>query len=92
LTRATQVCYVLDIFEAFSYEIKAENNAEVAISPAPGFSKWQLFKTLPAEVMMTAFFALLLGVLVGHKENMSKILTPETTIVMIPCINSQKKE
>ncbi|MDH4215238.1 MAG: hypothetical protein OEV85_15090, partial [Candidatus Thorarchaeota archaeon] len=37
------------------------------------FSKWQLFKTLLAEVMVTVLFALLLGVLVGYVENLGQI-------------------
>ncbi|MGY5875477.1 MAG: FtsX-like permease family protein [Candidatus Thorarchaeota archaeon] len=42
-----------------------EKNTEIALLTVRGFSKWQLFKTLFAEVMVMVFFALLLGSLVG---------------------------
>jgi len=50
-----------------------EKDAEIALLSVRGFSKWQLFKTLLAEVMVTVLFALLLGVLVGYVENLGQI-------------------
>ncbi len=50
-----------------------EKDTEIALLSVRGFSKWQLFKTLLAEVMVTVLFALLLGVLVGYVENLGQI-------------------
>jgi len=50
-----------------------EKDAEIALLSVRGFSKWQLFKTLLAEVMVTVFFALLLGIAVGYIENLGQI-------------------
>jgi ABC-type lipoprotein release transport system permease subunit len=50
-----------------------EKDAEIALLSVRGFSKWQLFKTLLAEVMVTVLFALLLGVVVGYIENLGQI-------------------
>jgi ABC-type lipoprotein release transport system permease subunit len=50
-----------------------EKDAEIALLSVRGFSKWQLFKTLLAEVMVTVIFALLLGILVGIVENLGQV-------------------
>jgi len=50
-----------------------EKDAEIALLSVRGFSKWQLFKTLLAEVMITVLFALLLGVFVGLVMNLGQI-------------------
>ena len=50
-----------------------EKDSEIALLSVRGFSKWQLFKTLLAEVMVTVFFALLLGVGVGILENIGQV-------------------
>ncbi|TFG31257.1 ABC transporter permease [Candidatus Thorarchaeota archaeon] len=50
-----------------------EKDAEIALLSVRGFSKWQLFKTLLAEVMVTVLFALLLGVGVGWIENLGQV-------------------
>lgn len=50
-----------------------EKDAEIALLSVRGFSKWQLFKTLLAEVMVTVLFALLLGVFVGYVENLGQV-------------------
>jgi putative ABC transport system permease protein len=50
-----------------------EKDAEIALLSVRGFSKWQLFKTLLAEVMVTVIFALLLGILVGVVENLGQV-------------------
>ena len=50
-----------------------EKNAEIALLSVRGFNKWQLFKTLLAEVMVTVVFALLLGLGVGYIENIGQI-------------------
>ncbi|MFW9958869.1 MAG: ABC transporter permease [Candidatus Odinarchaeota archaeon] len=50
-----------------------EKDAEIALLSVRGFSKWQLFKTLLAEVMVTVLFALFLGILVGYIENLGQI-------------------
>jgi ABC-type lipoprotein release transport system permease subunit len=50
-----------------------EKDAEIALLSVRGFSKWQLFKTLLAEVMVTVLFALLLGVVVGYIENVGQV-------------------
>ena len=49
-----------------------EKDAEIALLSVRGFSKWQLFKTLLAEVMVTVVFSLLLGVLVGVAQNLGQ--------------------
>ncbi|MFW9788338.1 MAG: ABC transporter permease [Candidatus Thorarchaeota archaeon] len=49
-----------------------EKDAEIALLSVRGFSKWQLFKTLLAEVMVTVVFALLLGGLVGFAQNLGQ--------------------
>jgi ABC-type lipoprotein release transport system permease subunit len=49
-----------------------EKDAEIALLSVRGFSKWQLFKTLLAEVMVTVLFSLLLGVLVGVVQNLGQ--------------------
>ncbi|MBE0525410.1 MAG: FtsX-like permease family protein [Candidatus Thorarchaeota archaeon] len=46
-----------------------EKDPEIALLSVRGFSKWQLFKTLLAEVMVTVLFALGLGMGVGYIEN-----------------------
>ena len=50
-----------------------EKDAEIALLSVRGFSKWQLFKTLLAEVMVTVLFALLLGAGVGWIENLGQV-------------------
>jgi hypothetical protein len=45
-----------------------EKDAEIALITVRGFSKWQLFKTLLAEMLVMVLFALLLGSLVGFIE------------------------
>jgi len=50
-----------------------EKDSEIALLSVRGFSKWQLFKTLLAEVMVTVIFALLLGVGVGVLENIGQV-------------------
>lgn len=50
-----------------------EKDSEIALLSVRGFSKWQLFKTLLAEVMVTVLFALLLGVGVGILENIGQV-------------------
>ncbi|MFX1369472.1 MAG: ABC transporter permease [Promethearchaeota archaeon] len=42
-----------------------EKEAEIALFSVRGFTKWQLFKTLFAEMMVMVFFSLLLGYVVG---------------------------
>jgi ABC-type lipoprotein release transport system permease subunit len=49
-----------------------EKDAEIALLSVRGFSKWQLFKTLLAEVMVTVLFSLLLGLLVGFAQNLGQ--------------------
>jgi len=49
-----------------------EKDAEIALLSVRGFSKWQLFKTLLAEVMVTVLFSLMLGVLVGFAQNLGQ--------------------
>jgi ABC-type antimicrobial peptide transport system permease subunit len=49
-----------------------EKDAEIALLSVRGFSKWQLFKTLLAEVMVTVLFALILGGLVGIAQNLGQ--------------------
>ncbi|OLS29765.1 MAG: hypothetical protein ThorAB25_14470 [Candidatus Thorarchaeota archaeon AB_25] len=49
-----------------------EKDAEIALLSVRGFSKWQVFKTLLAEVMVTVLFSLLLGVLVGVVQNLGQ--------------------
>ncbi|MGD9397751.1 MAG: ABC transporter permease, partial [Candidatus Thorarchaeota archaeon] len=49
-----------------------EKDAEIVLLSVRGFSKWQLFKTLLAEVMVTVVFALLLGGLVGIAQNLGQ--------------------
>ena len=50
-----------------------EKDTEIALLSVRGFSKWQLFKTLLAEIMVTIFFALILGVGVGILENVGQV-------------------
>ncbi|MHA1666711.1 MAG: ABC transporter permease, partial [Candidatus Thorarchaeota archaeon] len=50
-----------------------EKDSEIALLSVRGFSKWQLFKTLLAEVMVTVLFALILGVGVGILENIGQV-------------------
>lgn len=42
-----------------------EKDAEIALITVRGFTKWQLFKTLVAEMMIMVIFSMILGVLVG---------------------------
>ncbi len=50
-----------------------EKDVEIALLSVRGFNKWQLFKTLLAEVMVTILFALLLGIFVGVVENLGQV-------------------
>ena len=50
-----------------------EKDAEIALLSVRGFSMWQLFKTLLAEVMVTVLFSLLLGIFVGYVENVGQV-------------------
>lgn len=50
-----------------------EKDTEIALLSVRGFSKWQLFKTLLAEVMVTVLFALGLGMGVGYIENFGQV-------------------
>jgi ABC-type lipoprotein release transport system permease subunit len=50
-----------------------EKDSEIALLSVRGFSKWQLFKTLLAEVMVTVLFSLLLGLLVGVAQNLGQV-------------------
>jgi ABC-type lipoprotein release transport system permease subunit len=50
-----------------------EKDSEIALLSVRGFSKWQLFKTLLAEVLVTVVFALLLGIFVGYVENLGQV-------------------
>lgn len=50
-----------------------EKDAEIALLSVRGFSKWQLFKTLLAEVMVTVLFSLLLGLLVGFAQSLGQV-------------------
>ncbi|MFW9793669.1 MAG: ABC transporter permease, partial [Candidatus Thorarchaeota archaeon] len=50
-----------------------EKDAEIALLSVRGFSRWQLFRTLLAEVMVTIIFALLMGLFVGYVENLGQI-------------------
>ncbi len=45
-----------------------EKDAEIALLTVRGFTKWQLFKTLLAEMMVMVIFSLLLGSFVGLVE------------------------
>jgi len=45
-----------------------EKEAEIALLTVRGFTKWQLFKTLLAEMMVMVVFSLLLGSFVGFVE------------------------
>ena len=45
-----------------------EKDAEIALLTVRGFSKWQLFKTLLAEMLVMVLFALVLGSVVGLIE------------------------
>jgi ABC-type antimicrobial peptide transport system permease subunit len=49
-----------------------EKDAEIALLSVRGFSKWQLFKTLLAEVMVTVLFALILGGVVGIAQTLGQ--------------------
>jgi len=51
----------------------SEKDVEIALLSVRGFSKWQLFKTLLAEVMVTVLFALILGIGVGFIEIIGQI-------------------
>ena len=42
-----------------------EKDAEIALITVRGFTKWQLFKTLVAEMLIMVAFSILLGVFVG---------------------------
>jgi ABC-type antimicrobial peptide transport system permease subunit len=42
-----------------------EKDAEIALITVRGFTKWQLFKTLMAEMLVMVIFSLLLGTVVG---------------------------
>ena len=55
-----------------------EKDAEIALLSVRGFSKWQLFKTLLAEIMVTVVFALLLGGLVGFAQNLGQAAQQNT--------------
>jgi ABC-type antimicrobial peptide transport system permease subunit len=50
-----------------------EKDSEIALLSVRGFSKWQLFKTLLAEVLVTVVFALLMGVFVGYVNNLGQV-------------------
>jgi len=50
-----------------------EKDAEIALLSVRGFSRWQLFKTLLAEVLVTIVFALLMGIFVGYVENLGQV-------------------
>ncbi|TFG28670.1 ABC transporter permease [Candidatus Thorarchaeota archaeon] len=50
-----------------------EKDAEIALLSVRGFGKWQVFKTLLAEVMVTVLFSLILGLGVGYIENIGQI-------------------
>ncbi|MFX1483450.1 MAG: ABC transporter permease [Promethearchaeota archaeon] len=50
-----------------------EKDPEIALLSVRGFSKWQLFKTLLAEVLVTIVFALLMGLFVGYVENLGQV-------------------
>ena len=50
-----------------------EKDTDIVLLSVRGFSKWQLFKTLLAEVMVTVIFALLLGALVGYAEIIGQV-------------------
>ncbi|MFX1605023.1 MAG: ABC transporter permease, partial [Promethearchaeota archaeon] len=49
-----------------------EKDVEIVLLSVRGFGKWQLFKTLLAEVMVTVVFALFLGGLVGVAQNLGQ--------------------
>ena len=55
-----------------------EKDAEIVLLSVRGFSKWQLFKTLLAEVMVTVVFALILGGLVGFAQNLGQAAQQNT--------------
>jgi ABC-type lipoprotein release transport system permease subunit len=55
-----------------------EKDAEIVLLSVRGFSKWQLFKTLLAEVMVTVVFALVLGGLVGFAQNLGQAAQQNT--------------
>ncbi len=50
-----------------------EKDSEIALLSVRGFSKWQLFKTLLAEILVTVVFALLLGIFVGYVQNLGQV-------------------
>jgi ABC-type antimicrobial peptide transport system permease subunit len=50
-----------------------EKDTEIALLSVRGFSKWQLFKTLLAEVLVTIVFALFMGIFVGYVENLGQV-------------------
>ncbi len=50
-----------------------EKDAEIALLSVRGFNKWQLLKTLLAEVLVTIVFALLMGLFVGYVENLGQV-------------------
>ncbi|MFW9833626.1 MAG: ABC transporter permease [Candidatus Thorarchaeota archaeon] len=55
-----------------------EKDAEIVLLSVRGFSKWQLFKTLLAEVMVTIVFALILGGVVGFAQNLGQAAQQNT--------------
>ncbi|TFG34562.1 ABC transporter permease [Candidatus Thorarchaeota archaeon] len=57
-----------------------EKDTEIALLSVRGFNKLQLFKTLLAEVMVTVFFALLLGLGVGYIENVGQVASLNESI------------
>ncbi|MHA1934014.1 MAG: ABC transporter permease [Candidatus Thorarchaeota archaeon] len=50
-----------------------EKEAEIALITVRGFSKWQLFKTLMAEMTVMVMFSLILGTFVGFVQNFGNI-------------------
>ncbi|MFO7837559.1 MAG: FtsX-like permease family protein [Candidatus Thorarchaeota archaeon] len=67
-----------------------EKESEIALLTVRGFSKWQLFKTLFAEVMVMVGFSLLLGSAVGviqifgntnlQSQNISGLIQPRVVL------------
>ncbi len=61
-----------------------EKEEEIALITVRGFSKWQLFKTLLAEMMVMVLFSLLLGTFVGFVQifgNMSQLNESVTGLI-----------
>ncbi|MFW9812982.1 MAG: FtsX-like permease family protein [Candidatus Thorarchaeota archaeon] len=50
-----------------------EKDTEIALLSVRGFNRWQLFKTLLAEVLVTIVFALFMGLFVGYVENLGQV-------------------